>query len=47
MEHSVQGRTKTCGHPGQANNMAHLQTIVLQKCVQHLFSEGGRKLIFY
>jgi hypothetical protein len=42
----IQGRTETCGRPGQANNLAPLQTDILQIFVQHLFGEGKKKLIF-
>jgi hypothetical protein len=42
-----QGLTETCVRPGQANNLVLFQTYVLQKSVQHLFTGGGEKLIFY
>jgi hypothetical protein len=33
---------------GQANNLADLQTDIIQKFIQHVFSWGrGEKLIFY
>jgi hypothetical protein len=41
------GRTEKCMRPGQANNLGPLQTHILKTIVQHLFSGGGKKLIFY
>jgi hypothetical protein len=38
---SCQGRTETCGRSGQGNNLAPLQTDILKKFVQYLFSGGG------
>jgi hypothetical protein len=43
----TQGRTETSGRPGQANNISPLETDILQKFVQHLFSGGKEKLFFF
>jgi hypothetical protein len=45
--HCAYGRAETCGRPGQANNLAPLQTGSLKKYVRHLLSQGWEKLIFY
>lgn len=39
-----QGQTETCE---QANNLACLQTDILKKNFQRLYSWGGEKLILY
>jgi hypothetical protein len=41
---AVQDWTEICGCPRQGNNLAPLQSDI---SVQHLFSVGGEKLIFY
>jgi hypothetical protein len=40
-------RTETCGRPGQDNNLVSLETDVIYKRVQYLFSGYGWKLILY
>jgi hypothetical protein len=37
-----QGRTETCGHPRQANNLTPLHTDILEEFVQHVYSGDGK-----
>jgi hypothetical protein len=41
-----QDRTETCRRAGQ-DNLVRFQTDILETVIQHLFSGGGDKLIFY